>query len=162
MRNSISHPKNDLEGIRSHNPTKLLCLSPKSKCTREISSLTGSSSHEELDRPGTLWRDHTTATPIVGNLNGWKARMKTNMYPRGQVFPNRPHLTTIHDHPIVDSSKEKSIFATIDNYRCRRGEQFLAKVGACVEAAFTLAASVRMKLTRVAVCLQEGAALHVV
>ena len=31
--------------IRSHNPTKLLCLSPKIKCTREITSLTGSSSH---------------------------------------------------------------------------------------------------------------------
>ena len=29
MRNSISHPKNDFEGIRSHNPTKLLCLSPQ-------------------------------------------------------------------------------------------------------------------------------------
>ena len=24
MRNSIPHPKNDFEGIRSHNPTKLL------------------------------------------------------------------------------------------------------------------------------------------
>ena len=29
MRNSISHPKNDFEGIRSQNPTNLLCLSPK-------------------------------------------------------------------------------------------------------------------------------------
>ena len=48
----MSHPKNDLEGIRSHNPTKRLCLSPKNKCTREFSSLTGSSSHEELNRPG--------------------------------------------------------------------------------------------------------------
>ena len=34
MRNSISHPKNDFEGIRSHNPTKLLCLSSKKKCAR--------------------------------------------------------------------------------------------------------------------------------
>ena len=30
MRNSISHPiLHDFEGIRSHNPTKLPCLSPK-------------------------------------------------------------------------------------------------------------------------------------
>ena len=29
MRNSISHPNNDLEGIRSHKPTKFLCLNPK-------------------------------------------------------------------------------------------------------------------------------------
>ena len=36
------------------------------KCTREITSLTGSSSHEELNRPGTFWRNHTTATPTVG------------------------------------------------------------------------------------------------
>ena len=33
MRNSIYHPKNDSEGIRSHNPTKLLCLSRKKKRT---------------------------------------------------------------------------------------------------------------------------------
>ena len=52
MRNSISHTKNDFEGIRSHNPTKLLCLSPKICGTREITSLTGTSSHEELNRPG--------------------------------------------------------------------------------------------------------------
>ena len=31
MRNSISHPKNDFEGIHSHIPTKLLCLSPEKK-----------------------------------------------------------------------------------------------------------------------------------
>ena len=54
MRNSISHPKNVFEGIRLHYPTKLLCLSPKNKCAREITSLTGSSSHEELNRPGTF------------------------------------------------------------------------------------------------------------
>ena len=48
MRNSISHPKNDFEGIHSHIPTKLLCLSPekKKKCTREIALLSGGSSYE--------------------------------------------------------------------------------------------------------------------
>ena len=50
--------KNDLEGTRSHIPTKLLCLSPKTICTREIALLTGSSSHmtrhEELNWPGTF------------------------------------------------------------------------------------------------------------
>ena len=64
MRNSISHTKNDFEGIRSHNPSKLLCLSPKICCTREITSLTGSSSHEELNRPGTFWRK--TCNPYRG------------------------------------------------------------------------------------------------
>ena len=50
MRNSISHPKNAFEGIRSRNSTKLLCLSPeKKKCAREITSLAGSYSHEELN-----------------------------------------------------------------------------------------------------------------
>ena len=56
MRNSISHPKNDFEGIRSHNPPELLCLSTTPTCTREIALLTGSSSHEELNWPGTFWR----------------------------------------------------------------------------------------------------------
>ena len=55
MRNSISHAKHDFEGIRSHNPTKLLCLSPKIESTLEISFMTGSSSREELNRPGTVW-----------------------------------------------------------------------------------------------------------
>ena len=32
----------------------------------KITSLTGSFSHEELNRPGTFWRNHTTATPTVG------------------------------------------------------------------------------------------------
>ena len=52
MRSLISHPNNEFEGIHicSRNTTKLLCLSPKTKCTREITSLTGSSSHDELDR----------------------------------------------------------------------------------------------------------------
>ena len=56
MRNSISHPKNDFEGIGSHNPTKLPCLSPKKSCTREITLMTGSSSHEELNCQGTFCR----------------------------------------------------------------------------------------------------------
>ena len=43
---------------------KLLCLSPKIKCTREIASLTGSSSHEELNHPGTFWRK--TCNPYRG------------------------------------------------------------------------------------------------
>ena len=64
MRKSISRSKNDFEGIRPHNPTKLLCLSPKIKCTREIASLTGSSSHEELNHPGTFWRK--TCNPYRG------------------------------------------------------------------------------------------------
>ena len=29
MRSSVSHSKTNFEGIRSHNPTKLLCLSPE-------------------------------------------------------------------------------------------------------------------------------------
>ena len=37
--------KNDFEGIRSNDLTKLLCLSPKILCTRQIASRTGSSSH---------------------------------------------------------------------------------------------------------------------
>ena len=41
MRNSISHPKNYLEGVRSHNPTKLLCLRHKKIRTREFTLLTG-------------------------------------------------------------------------------------------------------------------------
>ena len=52
VKNSLAPPKNDSEVIRSHNPTKLLRLSPKTKCTREITLLTGSSLHEELNRPG--------------------------------------------------------------------------------------------------------------
>ena len=69
MRSSISHSKSDSECIRSHNLTKLLCLSPKNVCTREITQLTGSSSHEELNRPGTFWPNITTATLTVGWLN---------------------------------------------------------------------------------------------
>ena len=56
MRNSIYHAKNDFGGIRSHNPTKLLCVSAKIQCTRDFFSLTGSSSHAELNRPGAFWR----------------------------------------------------------------------------------------------------------
>ena len=52
MRTSISHPKDDPEGIRSRNPTKLLYLSPNTHDTRNITTLTGSSSVEELNRPG--------------------------------------------------------------------------------------------------------------
>ena len=66
VRNSISHSKNDFEGIRSHNPTKLLRLNPQLKCTREISSLICSSLPGVLNRPGTFWRNHTTATLTVG------------------------------------------------------------------------------------------------
>ena len=53
MKNSIYHSKNGFECIRSHEPTQLLCLSPKTNYDREILSLTSSSSHEELNRPGT-------------------------------------------------------------------------------------------------------------
>ena len=34
--------------------------------TREITSITGSSSHEALNWPGTFRRNHTTATTTVG------------------------------------------------------------------------------------------------
>ena len=89
MMNSIPHSKKDLEGIQSHNPTKLLlCLCPKIKCTRssEIISLTGSPSHEELNRPGIVWRNHTTAAPTVGWLIGgifrdeFEAMLKNGTY----------------------------------------------------------------------------------
>ena len=67
MRSSISHPKSEFEGIRLHNPTKLLCLSPKSICARDIASLTGSSSHEELNRTeGKPFFGAKIATPTVG------------------------------------------------------------------------------------------------
>ena len=69
MRSSISHPiLHDFEGIRSYNPTKLLCFSsPKTtQCTRGITSPTGGSSREELNRIGTLLVNPTTATPPVG------------------------------------------------------------------------------------------------
>ena len=51
MMNSIYHPNYNFEFIRLHNPTKLLCLGPKTKRTCEITSWTGSSSHEEPNRP---------------------------------------------------------------------------------------------------------------
>ena len=78
MGSSISHSKNNFEGIRSHNPTKLLCplvlkkYSSKyeTKRTREITSLTGSSSHEELNRPGTLWPNHTPSTTATPTTEG--------------------------------------------------------------------------------------------
>ena len=58
-------PKINFEGIRSHNPTNLLCLSPKKLCTREITSLTGSSSLEELNRTeGIPFFGTKNATPI--------------------------------------------------------------------------------------------------
>ena len=46
----------NFEGIRSHNYTKFLCPSPKKNYAREITLLTGSSSHEELSQPPTFWR----------------------------------------------------------------------------------------------------------
>ena len=72
MRNSISHPEYDFEGIQSHNPTKLLCLSPKLKCTRGISSLTGSSSHEELALPGTFLAQNVQPLPLDDSLGARK------------------------------------------------------------------------------------------
>ena len=57
MRSSISHPiLHDFEGIRSHNPTKLLMpyIALKNVCTHEITLLqytTVSSSIEGLNRP---------------------------------------------------------------------------------------------------------------
>ena len=65
-------PENDFESIRSHNPTKLLCLDPKIKCTLEkISSLTGSPSHGELNRSGAFW--HKMRNPFRGmNLAYYK------------------------------------------------------------------------------------------
>ena len=70
MRKSISHPiLHDFKGIRSDNPTKLLCLSsPPNKCVlvKFSSSMTHrySSSHEELSWVrGTLW--HQKRNPYV-------------------------------------------------------------------------------------------------
>ena len=61
----IAHPKNDLEGIRSHNPAKLLCLSsPKTICGREIAD--SSTSREELNWPGIPFFGAKSATPTVG------------------------------------------------------------------------------------------------
>ena len=56
MRISTSHPPilllHDFKGILSHNQTKLLCLlTAEIISTLEIASLTGSSSHEELNWP---------------------------------------------------------------------------------------------------------------
>ena len=60
MRSSISHPKNDFEGIISRNPTKFLCPSPiimlviiqQIILTRKMIRPTGSSSVEsELNQP---------------------------------------------------------------------------------------------------------------
>ena len=57
-------------GIRRHlvaQPDQpFIPSSPKTICAREISSLTGGSSHEELNRPERFWRNHTIATPTVG------------------------------------------------------------------------------------------------
>ena len=64
MRNPISHQKNDFEGIRSHNPTKLLCLSPKIYCAREITLLTGSPPHEELNRAQGLFGPKRTTLTV--------------------------------------------------------------------------------------------------
>ena len=68
MRNSLSHPiLHEFEGIRSRTTRPSFCASVlKKKCTRGITSLTGSSSHEELNRPGTFGAK--TATPAVGLL----------------------------------------------------------------------------------------------
>ena len=56
MRDSISHPTNRLRRHSVAQPDRAsMPCSPKIKCTREITSLTGSSSHEELNRPGTFW-----------------------------------------------------------------------------------------------------------
>ena len=86
MRNSISHHKNDLEGTRSHNPTKLLCLSPEIQCTREITPLTGSSSHDELNPPGTFYRNPTTETPTVSAL-AYSCISSAVPLPRPPSFP---------------------------------------------------------------------------
>ena len=76
MRSSISCTrKNDLEGvIRSRNPTKRLCPSPKQNMYWILVKLldqwlTGSSSLEDLNRKtGTLLINPTTAAPTVGWL----------------------------------------------------------------------------------------------
>ena len=87
MRNSISHPKKMTSKafVRTTRPTKLLCLGPDKKkiLTREIASLTGSSSREALSRPGNFWRK------------------KCNL-PRGMTLhlhhrSTRPFLTLTHD-----------------------------------------------------------------
>ena len=48
--------------VRTARPSFYALLSPQSTRTREITSLTSSSSHEKLNRPETVWRNPTTAT----------------------------------------------------------------------------------------------------
>ena len=63
----------------------------------KFTSLTGSSSHEEFNRPGTFWRNPTTATPTVGRLGNtptpWDDSIE--MFFRGlpwQSFHSQAHV----------------------------------------------------------------------
>ena len=68
MRSSISHPiLHYLEGIRSHNLTKLLCfLSLKTIRTRENTTNTSLTLCEKLNWPGIPFFGSKSATPTVG------------------------------------------------------------------------------------------------
>ena len=69
-------PKKCLKGARSHNPTKLLCLNPQIYGTREITSLTGTSSHEERSPRDALVQSYS-CIPYRGMTPGrmWWAAM---------------------------------------------------------------------------------------
>ena len=60
MRNSISHSKKEIEGIRVRKTRPSFCCPchPQEVCAREITSLSGRSSHEEFNHPGTFWPKH--------------------------------------------------------------------------------------------------------
>ena len=69
MRNSISHPNNDLEGIHSVAQPDQASLSrspEKTTSTREITSLTGSSSHEATQSPRDVLAQSDNCHPYRG------------------------------------------------------------------------------------------------
>ena len=62
----MSPPKNHFEGVRSHSPTKLVCLSsPKTMCAREIPSLTGYNYSLEVAQSARDFFGARKATPAV-------------------------------------------------------------------------------------------------
>ena len=69
MRNSKYHSKYKSKAlVRKTHDQPFMPLIPKKIFTREITSLSGCSSHEELNHQGTFWPNLTTATPSVGRL----------------------------------------------------------------------------------------------
>ena len=107
MGSLISQPKHDLEGIRSHNPTKLRCLtfSPKNICTREVTWLqytTDSSSLEELNRTE---KKMITITQKLQNLfTLFSGFTKSVVYLHGPWDFSRPRVA------LFSRGKENSAF----------------------------------------------------